>query len=120
MPLPVALAFAAAGAVVGGGIGAAAGGLFMWKRTNQAAALELSTADTNALAALDTAEIDLAQIKQQARELGVDISAVEAGYRTYRDGQIDLQAIAARCHERHVCSPNGYDSRSPEGARIGR
>jgi hypothetical protein len=94
MPLPIVLALAAAGAVAGGGFGAAAGGMFMWKRTNQAAGRELARADTDALAALYEAEIDLARTKQQARDVGVDVSAVEAGYRAYRDGQVDLQAIA--------------------------
>jgi len=94
MPIPVVLALAAAGALAGAGLGATAGGVLMWKRGNQQAAEELVAGDIDALMRLLEREIDLVQLRRQAVELGVDVAAVEAGYKAYRDGQADLEEIA--------------------------
>ena len=94
MPLPIVLALAAAGALAGGGMGAAAGGVYLLRRTTQRAAVEESKGDVQALAELLRAEIDLADLKRQARELGVDVAAVEAGYKAHRDGNMDVLSLA--------------------------
>lgn len=96
MPIPLVLALAAAGGVAGAGLGAAAGGLHMWRQVNRRGATEEYQGDIDALSHLLRSEMDLARLKREAKNLGVDPVAVDAGYQMYRDGQADLADVVKR------------------------
>lgn len=114
MPLPIVVAFAAAGAIAGTGLGTAAGGVYMWRRTKQEEATRSREADLDAISRLLSGEIDLAHLKRQAEEVGVDVEAVEAGYKAYKDSHEDLLKIASQILDGEIIVPTSSDATAPE------
>lgn len=110
MPLPIVVAFAAAGAIAGTGLGTAAGGVYMWRRTKQEEATRSREADLDAISRLLSAEMDLADLKRQAEEVGVDVQAVEAGYKAYKDSHDEILKIASQILNGEVIVPTSSNA----------
>lgn len=81
------LFFAAAGALIGGGVGVAGGGWYMWQRGQQEAAKRLQYEDAMAAKEALEVEIEIAALRRKAKKAGLDPDQVVAGYQHLRDGQ---------------------------------
>src|SRR5438045_9779445 len=102
--------FALAGAFFGGGIG---GSWYFWKRGQQEAAKRLSDHDAQVVTQLLEQHIDLQDLRQRARDAGLDPDEVERGYRALRDGQSDPRQ---RLAETEQCLRNLRPSNEQEDA----
>lgn len=89
MFLPI-LYFAAAGALA---VGGTAGASLLFQRGRQLAASRLRAQDIAELQRLLRAEIDLAKLRAEATEQGVDPQLVEEGYTRLRDGSVTLDEV---------------------------
>ncbi|MER6974763.1 hypothetical protein ABT304_27145 [Nocardioides sp. NPDC000445] len=90
MPSPSSplLFFAAAGALIGGAIGATGGGWYLWQRGHQEAAKRLRHEDAIAAKEALEDEIEIAALRKKAQKAGVDPDQVIAGYQQLRDKQV--------------------------------
>lgn len=82
------LFFAAAGALIGGAIGATGGGWYMWQRGQQEAAKRLRHEDAIAAKEALEDEIEIAVLRKKAQKAGLDPDQVIAGYQQLRDKQV--------------------------------
>ncbi|WP_244929264.1 hypothetical protein [Nocardioides sp. W7] len=82
------LFFAAAGALIGGAIGATGGGWYMWQRGQQEAAKRLRHEDAIAAKEALEDEIEVAELRKKAKAAGLDPDQVIAGYEQLRDKQV--------------------------------
>lgn len=89
MFLPIAL-FAAAGALA---VGGTAGASLLYQRGRQLAASRSRAQDIIELQRLLRAEIDLAKLRAEAMEQGVDPKLVEQGYMSLRDGSVTMDQV---------------------------
>jgi hypothetical protein len=89
MPQPV-LFYAAAGALAVGGVG---GGLYLLQRGQQEAAKQLQRQDAEAAKQALREGIDLADLRRQAQEAGLDPDEVIAGYKALRDRQVSPEGV---------------------------
>jgi hypothetical protein len=93
MPQPV-LFYAAAGALAGAGVGAGVGGgWYLWQRAQQETAKQLQRQDAEAAKQALREAIDLADLRRQAQEAGLDSDEVIAGYKTLRDSQVSPEDV---------------------------
>jgi hypothetical protein len=92
MPQPL-LFYAAAGALAAGGVG---GGWYFWQRGQQEAAKQLQRQDAEAAKQALREAIDLADLRSQAQEAGLDPDEVIAGYKTLRDSQVSPEDVLER------------------------
>lgn len=89
MPRSPLLFYAAAGALIGGGIsGGIGGGWYLWQRGQQEAAKRLQREDAEAAKEALRDAIDLADLRSQAQAAGLDPDEVVAGYKRLRDSQV--------------------------------
>lgn len=84
------LFYAAAGALVGGGVG---GGRYVWQRGRQEAAKQLQRHDAETAKQALREAIDLADLRRQAQEKGLDPDEVIAGYKALRDSQVSPEDV---------------------------
>lgn len=87
------LFFAAAGALFGGGTG---GGWYLWKRGQQEAAKRMQHQDAEAAKQALRDALDLADLRRQAQEAGLDPDEVVAGYERLRDSQLSPEEVLER------------------------
>jgi hypothetical protein len=87
------LFFAAAGALFGGGAG---GGWYLWKRGQQEAAKRMQHQDAEAAKQALRDALDLADLRRQAQEAGLDPEEVLAGYERLRDSQLSPEEVLER------------------------
>jgi|SRR6185312_13888259 hypothetical protein len=85
MPGSPLLFYAAAGALILGGIG---GGRYFWQRGQQEAAKRLQHEDADAAKEALRDAIDIADLRRQAQAVGLDPDEVVAGYQGLRDSQV--------------------------------
>ncbi|WP_369253356.1 Lsr2 family DNA-binding protein [Geodermatophilus amargosae] len=104
------LFFAAAGLLVGGGAG---GGWLLWQKGNQAAAKELQAQDAANLKRLLEGEIDLAELKRQAKQAGVDVDAVMAGYEKMKAKQLKPEDVVRLVTEGCLPVPGDGSGKKP-------
>ena len=91
MPIPLVIGlYAAAGALAGAGVGGAS---ILVRRARQEGALDTASQDNENLRALLRQEIDLAELKAQAEELGVDVEAVIRGYERLKSDAPSLEGL---------------------------
>lgn len=90
MPNPSSplLFYAAAGALIGGAIGATGGGWYLWQRAQQEAAKRLQQGDATAAKEALESGIEIAALRKKAQEVGLDPDQVIAGYQQLRDLQV--------------------------------
>lgn len=91
--LPIVLALAAAGALAGGGAGAAFGGILWFKRTADAAAAEQAKADSENIKDVLRQKMSEQEVRDQAKAMGVDVEAAVEGYRAAQRGQVDIEKL---------------------------
>lgn len=89
MFIPILL-FAAAGTLIGGGIG---GGLTLWSTARRKAAEDEIRQTTDLKKAALRAEIDLAEVEAEARAAGIDPAEVLRGIGAIMAGQVTLSQI---------------------------
>ncbi|GAB2841430.1 hypothetical protein GCM10027176_51600 [Actinoallomurus bryophytorum] len=87
------LFFAAAGALFAGGTG---GGWYLWRRGQQEAAKRMQHQDAEATKRALRDAIDLADLRNKAREAGLDPDEVVAGYEKLRDSQLSPEDVLER------------------------
>lgn len=104
------LFFAAAGLLASGGVG---GGWLLWQEGNQAAAQELQTQDTANLKRLLEGEVDLATLKRQAKQAGVDVNAVVAGYEQMKAKQLKPEDVVRLVTEGRLPVPGDGSGKKP-------
>jgi len=92
MPIFI-LYFLAAGAA---GIGGPAIGAAFLKRGQQSRAAYLRQEEIDEISRLLVSEVNLAQLRREAAEAGVDPALVERGYYELRDGNVTVEEIAAK------------------------
>lgn len=92
MPIAI-LYFLAAGAA---GVGGSAAATLLFRRGQQEAAAHTQARDADSVARLLRTHIDLATLREQARNAGVDPDLVEQGYRDMRDGLVTIDQVVAR------------------------
>lgn len=90
---PFVLAFAAIGALAGGGAGAAFGGILWFKKTADGAAAEQVKADSENIKDLLRQKMSEQEVRDQANAGGVDVAAAVEGYRLVQRGQIDIEKV---------------------------
>ncbi len=91
--MPPILFFAAAGALFGGG---PLGGWYLWKRGQQGAAKRMQHQDADAAKQALRDAIDLGDLRNKAREAGLDPDEVVAGYEKLRDSQLSPEDVLER------------------------
>ena len=91
-PSPV-LFYAAAGALFAGGTG---GGWYLWQRGQQEAAKRLQHQDAEAAKQALKDGVELADLRREAEEAGLEPDEVVAGYRQLRDSQMSPQDVLER------------------------
>ncbi|MCW2935863.1 MAG: hypothetical protein JWM19_6825 [Actinomycetia bacterium] len=87
------LFYAAAGALAAGGVG---GGWYFWQRGQQEATKQLQRRDAEGAKQALREAIDLADLRRQAQEAGLDPDVVIAGYKTLRDSQVSPEDVLER------------------------
>jgi hypothetical protein len=91
-PHPI-LFFAAASALFGGGIASAGGGWYLWRRGQQEAAKRLQHQDAEAVKQALREGIEVADLRREAEEAGLDPDEVIEGYQKLRDSQVSPEDV---------------------------
>jgi hypothetical protein len=89
MPSPVAL-YAAAGALAAGGVG---GGSLLLQKAQREAAKDIYQTDQKAVREVLEGEIQLEELRERAREKGIDPDGVEHGYHAVKNDQIGFEEV---------------------------
>jgi hypothetical protein len=96
MPIPIILALAAAGALAGGGIGTAVGGVMWFRKTGHEAARDEAVADSKNITDVLRQRMTEQQVRDEAKAAGVDVDAAVNGYKAAKDGVVRLADVAVR------------------------